>query len=139
MPCSDSSSSMFIKLDPDEKFVLFQYAKITCGSEISGGTGYSQYCAGKTLEEILALSFQDVVKDLNVQEEENQYVLYLEWDVLRSAIVQYLGIEDDTIDMNRCKISSVDVTDQGIEISEIVLPPAQMPKITACGVKNNST
>ena len=92
MPCSDSSSSMFIKLDPDEKFISFQYAKITCGSEISGGSGYSKYCSGKTLEEILKLSFQDVVKDLGVQEEENQYVIYLDLDVIRSAIVKYLGI-----------------------------------------------
>ncbi len=136
MPCSDSSSSMFIKLDPDEKFVSFEYAKITCGGEISGGTGYSQFCAGKTLEDILKLSFQDALQALRIEEEENQYILYLEWDVLRSAIVQYLGVEDETIDMNRCKISSVNVTEQGTEISEIVLPPAQMPKITACGVKH---
>lgn len=135
MPCSDSSSSMFIKLDPDEKFLSFQYAKITCGSEISGGTGYSEFCKGKSLDEILKLSFDDVQEALNPKEDETQFILYLEWDVLRSAVAQYLGIQDASIDVQRCKISSIDVTEQGIEIAQVVLPPAQMPKITACGVK----
>jgi len=127
---------MFIKLDPDEKFISFQYAKITCGSEISGGTGYSDFCRGKSLDEILKLSFDDVQETLNPKDDETQFILYLEWDVLCSAIAQYLGIQDESIDVERCKISSIDVTDQGIDIAEIVLPPAEMPKITACGVKN---
>ena len=136
MPCSDSSSSMFISLDSDEKFLSFEYAKITCGGEISGGTGYSKYCHGKTLDEILAIVFADVMKDLDVKDDESAFILHSEWDVLRSAIVQYLGVDDADIDMNRCKISSIDVTDKGIDIAMIVLPPASLPKITACGVKN---
>ena len=34
MPCSDSSSSIAIRLDHEEKFVSFDFAKITCGRPI---------------------------------------------------------------------------------------------------------
>ena len=52
MPCSDSSSSIFIKLDHAERFVSFQFAKITCGREITAETEFSKYLKGKTIDEI---------------------------------------------------------------------------------------
>ena len=139
MPCSDSSSSLSIKLDNNEKFISFDYAKITCGREISGGTGLSQYCAGKDLTEIFNTSFAQVNHDLKLQEEEARFILYLEWDALRAAIAQYLGIDDKTIDKGRCQITSIDFNDEGIEIAEVVLPPKELPKILPCSLadKNN--
>ena len=134
MPCSDSSSSIVIRLDHNEKFVHFDYAKITCGQEIGYQTGYGQYCQGKTLEEILNLSFTQIAADLKVEEEDRQFVLYLEWDCLRSAISQYLGIDDPEIDTDRCRVSEVTTDDQGIEIALVVLPPKELPKIIACGL-----
>jgi len=101
MPCSESSSSMVIQLDKDEKFVTFEYAKITCGREITGGTGLDKYFAGKDLKEILEIPFNVITKDLDIKEEENQYILYLEWDVVRAGIALYLGIEDQHIDTDR--------------------------------------
>ena len=79
MPCSDSSSSMAIKLDGEEKFLSFEFAKITCGQEISAQTGLSPYLKGKTLPEIIDLNFAQVSKDLRAQEEDAQFILYLEW------------------------------------------------------------
>lgn len=134
MPCSDSSSSMVIKLDHDEKFIQFDYAKITCGREITGGTGLNGYLKGKTLPEIMETPFNEISKALNVQEEENQFILYLEWDVLRAGIALYLGIEDPHIDTNRCSITSIECNDQGIEIAEVVLPPKELPKILPCNL-----
>lgn len=134
MPCSDSSSSLSFKLDKDEKFVSFDYAKITCGREISGGTGLSQYCAGKDPLEVLKLSFAQVNNDLKLQEEESRFILYLEWDALRAAIAQYLGIEDKDIDKNRCQITSIDYNEDGIEIAEVILPPKELPKILPCSL-----
>jgi len=49
-----------------------------------------------------------------------------------------LGILDQKIDVDRCRISSIDTTEAGINIAMVVLPPATLPKITACGVKKNS-
>lgn len=135
MPCSDSSSSMVIKLDTQEYFVSFEFAKITCGQEISAKTGLSEYCKGKSLESILRLPFKQIATDLKAQEEEAQFILYLEWDALKAAIAQYLGIEDKDIDLNRCQITSVDSTEKGIEIAEVILPPKEMPKILPCSLR----
>ena len=134
MPCSDSSSSISIRLDHDEKFVSFEYAKITCGREINGGTNFSSYCKGKDLTEILQIPFAQVNNEINPPDEETQFILYLEWDVLRSGIGLYLGIEDKEIDTERCKITSIDYTEEGIEIAEIVLPPKELPKILPCSL-----
>ena len=139
MPCSDSSSSITIFLDSEEKFLRFEYAKITCSSEISGGTGLSKYCQGKILPEILELPFPQVNNDLKPKDEEAQFILYLEWDALRSAIAQYLGTEDPDIDKERCRISSINYTDEGIEVAEVILPPKELPKIVACSLRNQQT
>ena len=136
MPCSDSSSSMHIVLDKDEKFKSFQYAKITCGQEIGAETGLNGYYTGKTLPEILDVSFQKVIDDLKVEEEEAAFLLYLEWEVLRCGIAMYLGINDPLIDAERCQISAIEQTPDGIEIAEVVLPPKELPKILPCSLKN---
>lgn len=134
MPCSDSSSSIAIKLDREEKFLSFEYAKITCGQEITAQTGLSEYLKGKSLLEIIDLAFPQVTKDLNTPKEEAQFILYLEWAALRSAIAQYLGKDDEELDAQRCQIASIDYTHEGIEIAEIILPPKEMPKIVSCGI-----
>lgn len=140
MPCSDSSSSMSIHLDSDEKFISFAYAKITCGREITGSTGFSDYCKGKTLQEILLIPFSKACFDLGLKEEEEQFVLHLEWDVLRAGVAQYLGVEHESIDPDRCTITAIEYTEEGIEIAEIVLPPKEMPKILPCNLaeQNNN-
>ncbi|MGE0266917.1 MAG: hypothetical protein AB7S78_00495 [Candidatus Omnitrophota bacterium] len=134
MPCSDSSSSMVIKLDHDEKFITFDYAKITCGREITGSTGLNGYCKGRTLPEILEIPFSEISSALDIKEEENKFILYSEWDVLRAGIALYMGIDDPHIDSDRCSIISIEYTDEGIEIAEIVLPPKELPKILPCNL-----
>lgn len=137
MPCSDSSSSITFKIDPHERFVSFDFAKITCGREISGETGYSKYCAGKPIEEIVGFPFRQVATDLDTTDEEARFILYLEWDALRSAIAQYLGLDDDEIDRERCLITSVENTPSGTEVALVILPPKELPKIIPCGLAKN--
>jgi len=134
MPCSDSSSSINIKLDKRERFISFDYAKITCGREINGATGLNKYLKGKRLPDIVNQSFYSLKKDLKVRDEESQFILYMEWDALRSAIVQYLGIAHQDIDSQRCQITSVEYTGEGIEVAEVILPPQEMPKILPCSL-----
>lgn len=132
MPCSETSSSLVLSLDHDENFISFDYAKITCGREIDGGTGFSDYCSGKNLQQILDLSFEEITQSLELNEEESQFIFFLEWDALRSAIAQYLGIESETIDYERSRITSIEYTEKGIEVALVVLPPREMPKILPC-------
>ena len=134
MPCSDSSSSISLKLDSNEKFISFDFAKITCGREITANTGFSKFCAGRTLEDILKIPYAEAVLALGLNEEEGQYVLYLEWAALRSAVAQYLGEEAEEYEKDRCQIISIEQSDQGIEIAEVILPPKEMPKILPCNL-----
>lgn len=134
MPCSDSSSSMVIHLDNEDLFKDFEYAKITCGREITGSTGLSEYLKGLELNEILNLDFSKITEDLKISVEEDQFILYMEFDALRSAIGLYLGTDNDNIDVTRCSISSIDCTDQGVEVALVVLPPKEMPKILPCSL-----
>jgi len=134
MPCSDSSSSFTLWLDPQEKFGGFEFAKITCGKEISAQTGLSDHLKGKPLKEVLSVSYREAVDQLHITDQENQFILYLEWDALRSAIAHYLGQENPDIDHNRCRIASIEQTEKGTEIALVILPPKEMPKILPCGL-----
>jgi len=136
MPCSDSSSSMVIRLDIHERFASFEYAKITCNQEIKGeGKSLSQYLQGKILEDILKIPFEQIHDDLNLKDKESQFILYMQWDALMAAIALYLGIESGPIDTDRCMITSIEHTPEGIEIAEVVLPPKEIPKIIPCSLK----
>ena len=134
MPCNDSSSSIFIKLDPQERFISFEFAKVTCGREITDQTEFCKYLKGKTLDQILEISYLNLLKDLEITDEESKFILYLEFDALRAAIVQYLGEAKEGIDFERCQITSITENETGIEITEIVLPPKEMPKILPCNL-----
>ena len=138
MSCSDSSSSIALKLDHNEHFLSFEFVKVTCGKEITAHTDYNKYCYGKTLKEILNVSYQQAAQQLKATTEEEQFVLYLEWDALRSAIAQYLGIDNSSIDKDRCQIASIAHDDkEGIEIIQVILPPKDMPTVLPC--KKNHT
>ena len=67
-------------------------------------------------------------------EEEERFVFYLEWDALRATIAQYLGVDDDEIDKDRCQITSIEHDENGQEIALVILPPKELPKILPCGL-----
>ena len=135
MPCSDSSSGLNIRLGLNERLVKFDFAKITCSSEIGGGKKLSEFCVGKSLEEILDLDFRMLVSVLDLNsDEESQFILYMELDALKSAVAQYLGVEHPGVDNERCKISSVEHNDEFTDIALVILPPKELPKILPCSL-----
>ncbi len=137
MPCSDSSSGLNITLDANECLIKFEFAKITCSSEIAGNTGLSAFCAGKSIAEIMDLEFHMLVSALNANEdEEKQFILYLELDALKAGLAQYTGMDHPSVDRDRCRITSIDYTDTQIEIAEVILPPKEIPKILPCSLKD---
>ena len=135
MACKDSTSNMVIKLDNQDRFVSFEFNKLACGSPICGQNGFQQYCRGKNIFEILNFSFPEIVSVLNLEDEEQQFILYLEWDALRAALAAFFGIQKDDIDSARCMITSVQHDADGITISEIILPPKDLPELVPCPMK----
>lgn len=135
MPCSDSSSSFVLTLNLNECLIGFEYAKITCGREITADTGLKGYLKGKRLDQIVRMNFEDILKDVNPEGEEGAFILYMEWDALRCAVAEYLGYDDDRyIDRDRCRVTSVEYNEDFIEIAEVILPPKELPKILPCSL-----
>ena len=139
MPCSDSSSSLAFIIDHDDRFISFDFAKITCGREITAETGFSRYCVGRELKAILQTSYNNIVAELKTEGEEAQFILYLEWETLRCAIAQYLGIDNVEYDKDRCQITSIEHTEKEIEVAMVILPPKELPKILPCSLGDKKT
>ena len=131
MPCKDTASKVIVFLDDNDRLIDFDFSKITCSKEIGGGTGYLEYCKGKSVEEIMQVDFQMSLEFLNPETDEDQFFLYLEWDALRTSIAQYLG-NISNIDQNRYQVASITCDKIGVTIVQIIQPPEQMPKIVSC-------
>lgn len=138
MPCEDSSSSMVIKLDNNDRFESFEYAKITCGQDISANMSLNEYFRGKHLNEVAESNFNTIVYDLKIEKEDDQFIAYMQWDALRSAVALYLGLENKEIDTERCLITSIEETEMGTEIAEVILPPKELPKILPCSMNQQN-
>ena len=137
MPCKDTASKVIVFLDDNDRLIDFDFSKITCSKEIGGGTGYLEYCKGKSVEEIMQVDFQMSLEFLNPETDEDQFFLYLEWDALRTSIAQFLG-SDFNIDHKRYQITSINSDETGTTVTQVMRPPDKMPKIVSCKKRANS-
>jgi len=129
MSCGFIPSKITLRLDSDEKFLSFDFGKIICGLPVSKELNLSNHFLKKTLPEILQTTFVSLVKDFSIENQEDEFLLYVEWDALRSAIGNYLNVNDETIDKERCHVVSVNHDEEGITIEQILLPPKEMPNV----------
>jgi hypothetical protein len=129
MPCKDTTAEIIIYLDKKGCLVNFSFSKITCSKEIGGGTGFLEYCKGKSAEEMLDLEINKLFDFFGFESEEDQFLLYMEWEALHSAISQLLGIP---IHNKRYKIASISCDEKGTTINQVMSPLKEMPKIVSC-------
>ena len=122
-----SDSTITIRLDNAERFVSFTYRRAFCGQIIAEKSDYCQFCAGKTLPEIFRLDFADVINVIPAASEEDRFLLFSEWEALRCAIGQYLGTDDQDVDVARCQTVAVKHEPEGMEITQFILPPNRLP------------
>ena len=129
MPCKDTTAEIIIHLDQDDCLIDFAFSKITCNKEIGGGTGFLEYCRGKPAEEILSLEISALLDFFSLESDEDQFLLYMEWEALQAAIAQLLGI---SINNKRYQIASISCEESGTTINQVMSPLKEMPKITSC-------
>jgi len=134
MPCGDTSAKITLFLDYDENLINFDFSKMTCGKNIGEGGSYKSYSLGRNIYDILQTEFWDVAEKLKVHDPEGQFLLYLEWDAVRTSIAQYLGANEE-IDFARYKILNIEYENGKCEISQITSPPSSMPKKIPCCTK----
>ncbi len=133
MPCKDTTALMTVRVDHRDYLIGYDYAKISCDKAIGSGQSFHQYCEGTPIRQILEWEFSQILQDLQLREEdtENQFLVFLEWSALRSALIQYLGREDD-VDTEHFEVASVEYDDQEVQIIQVIRPSTDMPKIQSC-------
>ena len=133
MPCKDTTALMTVRVDHSDFLINYDYAKISCAKAIGNGQSFQQYCKGKPIQQILEWEFFQILQDLQLPEEdtENQFLVYLEWSALRSALIQYLGGDED-VDTEHFEVASVEYNDQEVLIIQVIRPNTDMPKIQSC-------
>ena len=137
MPCKDTTAEITIHLDDNDCLIDFMFSKITCNKEIGGGTGFLKYCRGMPAEEILRLEISELLDFFSLESDEDQFLLYMEWEALQAAIAQLLGVP---INNKRYQIASISRDENGTTINQVMSPLKEMPKIISCfkGEKNSS-
>jgi len=131
MPCKDTTSEISIVLDKKDHLINFNYSKKTCNKKVGGGTGFREFCVGKSVDVLSDLEFDDLIKILELHDSENQFLLFLEWSSLGAALDQYLGRLLPTIE-DRYQIATIAYESDQVVIKQIVLAPSEMPKIIPC-------
>ena len=137
MPCKDTTAEITIHLDDNDCLIDFIFSKITCNKEIGGGTGFLKYCRGMPAEEILRLEISELLDFFSLESDEDQFLLYMEWEALQAAIAQLLGVP---INNKRYQIASISRDVNGTIINQVMSPLKEMPEIISCfkGEKNSS-
>lgn len=137
MPCKDTTSQVIVKLDGEERLADFYFSKLTCNKPIGGETGFREYCLGRPARELVSMEFAEALGVLaHGDDEEAQFLLYMEWDAMRSALEQYFGGGEP--DGGRCQIDSLAYDEEGVEIRLVIHPLKEMPKIIPCSKRNAS-
>ena len=131
MPCKDTTSQITVVLDDNDCLVSFDFSKLTCQKAVGGGTGFVEFCSGKSIGEVAMLEFSDLVSNLGLTASEEQFLLYLEWDALGAALDQYRG-NGEGIDKERYQIATIAYESNQVEIRQMVAPPDNMPKLIPC-------
>jgi hypothetical protein len=129
MPCNDTTAEIIIHLDENECLIDFTFSKITCNKEIGGSTRFLGYCRGKSAEAILRFEISELLDLLSLESDEDQFLLYMEWEALQAAIAQLLGIP---INNKRYQIASISCDESGTTINQVMSPLKEMPKIISC-------
>ncbi len=132
MPCNDTTSSITVEINKDDELVDYQYEKISCGKAIGERGDYLNFCLGKKIEQIADIPFQEALKKCNIENSEDEFLLYLEWKALRELLRQYLGMERDS-DSDRYKIAEITADEDRTSVEMIIRPPDEMPPIISCG------
>ncbi len=129
MPCKDTTAKIIVWLDKNEKLINFDFTKLSCSKIIGVGTPFMQFCIGHHIDDILDINFDLALQTLNSDNDEENFLMYLEWDALKSALQSYVG---QNLDSQRYQVASILHTEEGVKISIIIKPVKTMPKTLFC-------
>jgi len=132
MPCEDSASEISITIDKKERLLSYEYEKMTCGKNVGIDKRYQRFCLGKIIDHLSEITFEEAKKACPVENEEDEFLLYLEWKAVGEALREYLGKERSP-DSDRYKIAEIIAESDCTILRMIIQPPDNMPEIIPCG------
>ncbi len=116
-----------LTIDLHDHITAYDVLSEACSKTVLGNPRLKEFCLHRPLTEILQTSFSNVLEKNFAQTEEEQFLLCMEWDCLRSAIGKYLGLTSADFDSERCQILSIEHGEQEVMVEGIVLPPQDWP------------
>ncbi len=134
MPCKDTTANLRLRIDEEEKVIDYEFSKLSCSKPIGAGEIFKSYCLDRKINEIYDLTLDELFKISNADNEEDKFLLYLEWEAVRACIALYQGrIEWDEND--RYKIASILHENECVSISMAAAPLTEMPRVMPCSIK----
>jgi NifU-like protein involved in Fe-S cluster formation len=126
MTCTPGIFNIFVQLDKNDNLLSFKTTGVSCGKSMSADFILSDYLNGKPIKDLFKISLLQIVEENDIEDDEEQFIYNLKWDALKCALAQYIGLEDDDIEKDRCQIISVDDNDKMTQITGIILPPQEI-------------
>jgi len=137
MPCKDTTANLRLRLDAEEKVIDYEFSKLSCSKPIGAGEVFKNYCLERAIDEIYDLRLEDLFKQAASDNEEDRFLLYLEWEAVRACIALYQG-RTEWDEHERYKIASILHENECISISLAAEPLSEMPRVLPCSIRNSS-
>ena len=134
MPCKDTTANLRIQINQEERIIDYSFAKLSCSKTVGEGESFKSYCKGKSLNELYSLELEDLFEIASAENEEEKFLLFLEWEAIRACAALYYGRVDQN-EFERYKIASILHEDECVSISMAAEPLKDMPRIVPCSIQ----
>ena len=128
MACDNTTSCITVRVDLDDLLMDYDYSKITCGKEINATSKLLEYFQKRSITDITTSTLEQVVQELQPLTSDDQFLLFLEWDALRNAVLQYMGKELQGYS-DRYQLASIIYEENYVEIQQNILPLSDVTDI----------
>lgn len=90
MPCQDQTEMLELMVNDKDQLQTFRLQKISCGKTVGEET-LLPYVQGKTIDEILQGTLQELVPDLEQQRHLEEFLLFKQFFSIRAALQVLVG------------------------------------------------
>jgi len=131
MPCGDISEQIQIKLDNVYRLTSYSLSKGTCGGPVGVESLISNMVEGKTAEEIIEISNNEIYKSVTFADKNEEYLVLKHLFALQITLEAYLGDSSGAAGES-CAIASVEYGEDETIIDADINLKLVVEKIESC-------